>query len=204
MSDREQDLEQDLARWREQWQGGSPRPALNLAGLKRRARWRNWGLVLYLTLGFAGGTFAALAFTWVAVESGHWLDCAVAACIIALMVWALTFELRSLRGLWQPSAETPAAFLDLSIDRCRRWLRVVDVSWWALGIEVLLFIPWILSRFRSPSGNLPVDGRGMLWSFALLAVMLSLVAVALLILRSWARRRLTALTELRRGLEESG
>ncbi len=189
----------ELARWREQWRGEAPAPRLDLDDIRRRARRRDLGLLLYL----AGCVLVAVVGTgvmfWVAAESGKAVDFGVAAGLTLLVVWALVFELNSLRGLWRPSAETPAAFLDLAIARTRRWLKVVRFSWWLMALEVLLFVPWLLVRFEERQADL----GDRLLGFGFLAVMVGMVAVGVVLLRRWALRRLETLLALRRSLEEA-
>lgn len=190
--------EDDLARWREQWRAEAAPPRLDLAKLRRRAKSRTLGLLAYLVVGALVSGVGSAALFWVAARSGRALDFVVAAGLTVLILWALLFELRSLQGLWRPTSETPAAFLDLAIGRCHRWLKVVRASWGLMALETALFVPWLFARIedrQAASGD-------VLFAFGFLALMVGLVAGGMLAVRRWALRRLEHLTALRQSLEE--
>ncbi len=196
------DSEGDLARWREQWREESVPPRFDLARLRRRSRRRTVGLVAYLGLSALVGAVGCGLLFAVALRSGHPIDWAVGLGLVALVVWALQFEVRSLSGLWRPAEETPAAFLDLAVERCRRWLRVVRFAWGFLALEVLLLIPWILLRLGERAATRPLTQADWLSAFGLLGGLVTAMVLALLLGRRWAHRRLEALGALRESLEE--
>ncbi|HEX4953731.1 MAG TPA: hypothetical protein VF017_10100 [Thermoanaerobaculia bacterium] len=194
--------EGDLARWQEQWREESVPPSFDVARLRRRSRLRTIGLVAYLGFSALVGAVGCGLLFAVALGSGHPIDWAVALGLVALVVWALHFEVRSLSGLWRPAEETPAAFLDLAVERCRRWLRVVRFAWAFLALEVLLLIPWILLRLGERAATRPLTQADWLGAFGLLGGLVTLMFLALLLARRWALRRLEALTALRASWEE--
>jgi hypothetical protein len=121
-----------------------------LAGeLKRRvtrdARLMKLGLIapVLVTLGIGGG-FTALALTFPSAAVGVVLVAEV--WLFILVTWAGCLWLA--RGTWRPLAETTAAFIDLSIRRCRSNLRTATFGAWLYVGQLGFMLLW---KFSSTS-----------------------------------------------------
>jgi len=119
------DVELDV--WREQWQADTAVPLNLRRNVERQSRLMKIGLVsdTIVTIVMGGGT-TALALRspgtdFVLVAIATWLFLAAA--------WA--FVLTANRGLWTPSAIDTAAFVNLSVRRCRS---VLATLWFAAGL----------------------------------------------------------------------
>jgi hypothetical protein len=79
--------------------------------------------------------------------------------VLAVMTWlflaaAWTFALTTNRGNWSPSALDTAAFVDLSVRRCRSRLTAI---WFAAGLsltEIVFCLGWVYNH--SPEQRKPV------------------------------------------------
>ena len=195
-------LDDELRTWMDDWreeatEPAAPEAAAKIATLARSVRRRSLGLKL-LTVAevvFAAGMLAVLA--GVAVRERTPADVATMAGLGLLTLWALAFALWNRRGLWAPSAETSAAFLDLALARCRRRRRGLTAGWALLAAEVALFIPWIHHRLHL--GASPTAAE-VLTAYGFLATMAGTTAVILVWLGRRTRRELRELEGLARGL----
>ena len=105
----------ELELWRQQWQG-QPAVVIDLIRrVERETSEMRFGWMVF----FAPTSVAAVATVLVAMKpntrgvlfaAGLWL-------FIGIASW---FVKRNSRGIWTPAAETTAAYLELSIERCRR------------------------------------------------------------------------------------
>jgi hypothetical protein len=180
-----QDVE--LEGWRTQWQTVA-RPSADLhARVERETRMMRRMLVgeLVVTLVLGGGsvTWATLSRRTDALvlALGIWLFIAIA--------WATSLYLR--REVWAPASLTTAAFLELSILRCRRRRQAI-VAQAVLYVLILAFdLTWIYQFSRAG------DSRDLL-SFLTSDVMawLWLVTVALALAAVRWRQRLTRELEM--------
>jgi len=147
MTPREPDDE--LLAWRTDWQAETaPTPEV-LEAICRRVRRQSRGMALLLAgelLLAAGALVFLIRF---ALRHPDPVDVATMAGLCLLTLWATACSLWLRRGLWKPETETTAAFLALSVGRARRRLRSLRASWWLLGGEVALFIPWIWHSLTS-------------------------------------------------------
>jgi hypothetical protein len=105
----------ELEMWRQQWQG---RPEVVIELIRRVERettqMRLGWLALLLPAAVVTGVTVLVAIKpnvgGILFAAGLWL-------IMGIGVW---LGKRSQKGLWLPAAETTAAYLELSIERCRR------------------------------------------------------------------------------------
>jgi hypothetical protein len=136
----------ELAVWRRQWaaQSDTRNDADWAEDLKRRvtrdSRLMKIGLIapILVTLGVGGG-FTALALTFtssvgVVLVAEVWL--------FILVAWVGCLWLA--RGTWRPLAETTAAFIDLSIRRCRSNLRTATFGAWLYFGQLVFMLLWKL------------------------------------------------------------
>ncbi len=176
----EPDVELDT--WRRQWQTESVVPADLKQRVERETRLmrRFVAAEILVTVVIGGGSFA-----WAALSRRT--DTAVLAAgvwVFIAMAWTMSWMLR--RGAWTPVSSTTAAFLDLSILRCRRKRDAVAVQS-VLYVMILAFdLVWI---YFERAQRMPVDPRAflttglVLWGWAITAA-LGVVAV-------WQRRKLS-------------
>jgi len=105
----------ELELWRHQWQG-QPAVVIDLIRrVERETAEMRFGWLLF----FAPASVAAVATVLVAMKpnTGGVLFAAGLWLFIGIASW---FVKRNSRGVWTPAAETTAAYLELSIERCRR------------------------------------------------------------------------------------
>ena len=142
------DVEMDI--WRQHWQADTIVPVDLRRTVERQSRLMKIGVIsdLLVTIVMGGGTSAwalrSPESDVVLVAAATWLFLAVA--------WA--FVLTANRGLWAPSALDTAAYLDLSVRRCRSAL---TTTWFAAGLflcEVGFGLGWVYSR--SAKGQTPL------------------------------------------------
>jgi hypothetical protein len=136
----------ELAQWQRQWQ--APEHAQNdtdvAEALKRRvtrdSRLQTIGLIapILVTIGIGG---AAIAH---ALSRASFADVLLAAeiCVFILVTWAGSLWLA--RGTWRPLAETTAAFIDISVRRCRSNLRAASFAAWLYVCQLLIVVLWRL------------------------------------------------------------
>jgi len=189
----EADIELDS--WRLLWQARAP-VLPNVRALVERETRRMWWFVageIAVTIVFGGGSLG-----WAALSRRtDVLVLAIGVWLFIAMAWTLAFLLR--RGAWAPAAATTTAFLDLAILRCRRRREAV-VAQVVLYIMILGFdLTWIFfSTPRHASGALAfLTSSSIIWVWAITAAL----AVAAVSYRRKLARELTALTDLRRGIE---
>jgi hypothetical protein len=136
----------ELAQWQRQWQapGGARNDADSAEDLRRRvtrnSRLLTIGLIapILVTIGI-GGAVIARALTLASPA-----DVALAAevWVFILVAWAGSLWLA--RGTWHPLAETTAAFIDISIRRCRSNLRAASFAAWLYVCQLLFVVLWRL------------------------------------------------------------
>lgn len=136
----------ELAEWRRQWQaaGGARNDTDTAEALKRRvtrdSRLLTIGLVapILVTIGIGGAVIAR------ALTSGSPADALLAAEVWSFILVTWVGSLWLARGTWRPLAETTAAFVDLSIRRCRSNLRAASFGAWLYVCQLLFVVLWKL------------------------------------------------------------
>ena len=185
----------ELESWRRNWQATSAVPPDLNARVERETRWMRRVVVgeIIITVVFGGGSLA-----W-AVVSGRTdaLVLAIGVWTFIAMAWGIAFLLR--RDAWAPAALGTAAFLDLSILRCRRKREAV-VAQSVLYVLILCFdLAWIyFARSAGTREGLAsfLTSSGVAWVWA---VTVALGAAAVVHRRRLARE-LETLTNLRQQL----
>jgi len=155
-------VDAELEVWRRQWQSGTTVPLDLRRKVERQSRFMKIGLIgnLLVTITIGGAT------TGWAIRSPQ-LDIvllAVATWVFIATAW--TFTLTVNRGKWSPSAQDTAAFVELSVRRCRGRLAAV---WFAAGlflIQIVFLLGWVYNyspEHRTPLltwlffGSVPID-----------------------------------------------
>ena len=140
----------ELAQWQRQWQrqwqaaGGARNDTDAAEALKRRvtrdSRLQTIGLIapILVTIGI-GGAVIARART---LASPADVVLAAEVWVFILVSWAGSLWLA--RGTWRPLAETTAAFIDLSIRRCRSNLGAASFAAWLYVCQLLFVVLWRL------------------------------------------------------------
>jgi hypothetical protein len=187
----------ELESWRRHWQTASPVPADLKGRVERETRWMRRFIVIrvIVTLAFGGGSVA-----WVVLS--HRTDALVLAIGIwafLAVAWAISFLLR--RDAWAPAALSTAAFLDLSILRCRRRREAV-IAQSVLYTMILAFdLAWIYSGSPEHVSEGVVSfltSSGVAWVWLVTAAL----AVAAVRQRQRLARELETLTNLRQTTED--
>jgi len=183
----------ELEAWRRHWRAASPAPVDLKSRVERETRRmrREMAVEIAVTVLFGGGSMAWALLSRrtdvLVLTIGIWAFIAIA--------WAISFLLR--RDAWAPAASTTAAFLDLSILRCRR-RREAIVAQGVLYAMILTFdLAWIYLREpeRASEGVVPFLTSGALpWVWGVTVVL----GAAALKQRQRLARELEALTKLRR------
>lgn len=189
--------DRELETWIADWQEEPELGAEVREAIHRRVRRRGVGLALLTAFELAFAAAMLVFLLRFALTHPHPSDVATMSGLSLLVVGALAFGVWNRRGVWRPSAQTTAAFLDLAIVRCRRRLRSVRFGYGLLATEVVLFVPWL-------GFHLATDPPGASWltgplgAYGFLAAVAGVALAALLVLGRGARRELAALNELRR------
>ena len=182
----------ELESWRRSWQTAARVPPDLKSHVERETRWMRLGVVLevLVTLVFGGGSLA-----W-AVRSQRTdvLVLAIGIWVFIAIAWTISFLLR--RDAWTPAALSTAAFLDLSLLRCKR-RREALVAQCVLYPLILTFdLSWIYfaSAAHLRMGVVAfLTGTGVAWVWLVTAVL----AVAAVRQRQKLARELESLTHLR-------
>jgi hypothetical protein len=174
-------VDTELEVWRQQWQSGTTVPPDLRRKVERQSRLMKIALLgdILVTITIGGAT------TGWAIRSPHpeIVLLAVATWVFIAVAW--TFTLTVNRGKWSPSAQDTAAFVDLSVRRCRGRLAAV---WFAAGLfvfQIVFVLGWVYRNspvHRQPLltwllfGSIPID---IVW----------MCTVAFFVFLAWYRRR---------------
>ena len=174
----EPDLELDG--WRRAWQAESRVPANLVARVARETRRMRYLLIseILITVIIGGGTIVlALLYRrndMLVLAAGVWTFIAIA--------WLMSWLLR--RGAWGPLASTTAAFLELSILRCRR-RREAILAQSVLYVMILSFDVWFIRTHSPPHAAMDLVTFFTHWIF--MAVWLITAVLAVLAVRQHRR-----------------
>jgi len=154
-------VDTELEVWRQQWQSGTTVPLDLRRKVERQSRFMKIALLMEIlvTVTIGGATLG-----W-AVRSPQPENVLLAVATWIFIATAWTFSLTVNRGAWSPSAQDTAAFVDLSVRRCRGRLAAV---WFAAGLylfQIVFVLDWVYrnSPTRQPLftwllfGSIPID-----------------------------------------------
>lgn len=193
--------------WRglmEAWQSeapGEPAPAPLSDEVRRRIRRKvrlhSYGLILLAVFEVTGCAGILLWLFRDLLEDGpNAVEISGFAGTAFFVAVALAFSFWNRRGAWWPAAESTRAFVDLSLERCRRKLRTLRFCPWLLAAELAFVIPWAAWALLSRDAG----REDWLRSFGLAVV----ASAALLVWWAWYRKKTlrerTEWEELRRSL----
>jgi hypothetical protein len=183
----------ELESWRRHWQAAGPVPPDLKGRVERETRRMRRFVVteVIVTIVFGGGSVAWFVLSHRTDARMH----AIGIWAFIAAAWTISFLLR--RDAWAPAALSTAAFLDLSILRCRRRREAV-IAQSVLYAMILAFdLAWIyLGRPEHTSDGVVsfLTSSGFAWVWLVTAAL----AVAAVRQRQRLARELETLTKLRR------
>lgn len=186
---------QDLDQIKQQWQAQST-TGPDLAALRERIAAENRSQRRTLAL-VGAGTLAVLTFTfaqaWQTNRTAAWFSFVFTA-VFAALVWLVALWLS--RGTWRPSDGSTAAYLELSIRRCRSVIVAAPVG-------VLLYIAGLTGSLLSKQRLLGLEWHQLMEAPSMILagwIGAPLYTIGMLWNAQRQRKRLALLLDLRRQL----
>ena len=174
-------VDTELEVWRQQWQTGTTVPLDLRRRVERQSRFMKIALLMDILVTVTiGGATLGWAFHSPQPEN---VLLAVATWLFIATAW--TFSLTVNRGAWSPAQQDTAAFIDLSVRRCRGRLAAV---WFAAGMylfQIVFVLGWVYRN--SPAHQQPLFT--WLWFGSLPIDMVWLCTVGFFSFLVWFRRR---------------
>ncbi|MGA2593317.1 MAG: hypothetical protein ABSH32_25655 [Bryobacteraceae bacterium] len=139
-------LDTELEVWRREWQSETTVPPDLRRRVERQSRWLKIGIAadILVTVVIGGGVIA-LAAHW---PQPDFVVLAVATWIFIAVAWA--FGLAVNHGNWSPAAVDAAAFVDLSVRRCRARLASTWFGACLGACEIAFNLAWV---YRHSAGH---------------------------------------------------
>jgi len=139
-------VDAELDAWRREWQTDNAVPADLRRKVERQSRWMKIALAadILVTVSIGGGAL------WFALRSPRPPYILLAAATWLFIGAAWTFSLSVNRGNWAPASIDTAAFVELSIRRCRARLAAV---WFGAALflsETAFCLGWIYRQMPEP------------------------------------------------------
>ncbi|MDH4064944.1 MAG: hypothetical protein OEW19_11135, partial [Acidobacteriota bacterium] len=133
---------------------------------------------------------------------GDALERAAMGLLALVTAGALLFAWWNWHGMLRAPGESTVTYLELAIERARRFTRAARGGWAVLGLQVAVFTPWVAQRLYG-GGRVPAPGA-QLFAWGLLVGMTAVAAVGLVALGRWSAREARALDDLRAELRDQG
>jgi hypothetical protein len=179
--------------WRglmEAWQSEAPEEAAPAPlsdkvrrRIRRKVRLHSYGLILLAIFEVTGCAGILLWLFRDLLEDGpNAVEIAGFAGTAFFVAVALVFSFWNRRGAWWPAAESTRAFVDLSLERCRRKLRTLRFCPWLLAAELAFVIPWAAWAIQTRPELDAKDG-------ALVFGWTALASASLLVWWAWYRKK---------------
>lgn len=179
--------------WRglmEAWQSEAPEEAAPTPlsdevrrRIRRKVRLHSYGLSLLAAFEVTGCAGILLWLFRDLLEDGpNAVEVAGFAGTAFFVAVALAFAFWNRRGAWWPAAESTRAFVDLSLERCRRKLRTLRFCPWLLAAELAFVIPWAAWAIHTRPELGARDG-------VLVVGWIALASAALLAWWAWYRKK---------------
>ncbi len=129
--------------WRKEWRTQPAVPIELIRKVERQTvymRLAKWVLILPLSILLAGTVGAVIRPTPINI-------------ILTVGMWLFTLilgatDVRKRKNLWEPAAETTAAYLDLSIERCRHQSAQLRVVKFAIPLMTAFILVAVYTIFR--------------------------------------------------------
>lgn len=174
-------VDTELEAWRRQWQSESSVPVDLRRMVDRQSRWMKTHLASQVLVTITiGGATAAWA---VRDPQPHIILLAIWTWVLIVAAW--TFSLRVGRDTWSPSAQDTAAFIDLSVRRCRARLAAIPFASGFFLVQMVFVLGWVYKY--SPEHSTP------LWKWLLFSSLpidtVWLCTVAFFGFQIWLRRK---------------
>lgn len=132
-------MDTELAAWRAEWLADEPVPQADLRSLVRRK-------TRHMRLAFAGQLLcgaAMLVFTAWFVSRRPTFEWILWAAVLWIAIFCGTgFTIWNKAGTWKALQQSNAAFLELSLRRCRRELRAIQAGRWSLAVQLSIVMIW--------------------------------------------------------------
>jgi hypothetical protein len=172
-------LDTELETWRREWQSETTAPPDLRRRVARQSRWLKVMVAgdILVTVVIGGGVIVLAA----RAPRPDMLLLAAATWLFIVIAW--TFRLSTSRGLWSPGSVTTAAFVDLSIRRCRAQLKATVFGAGLFVCQLAFCLGWIY-RYSAPGAPL--------WAWLFGSVFNRIVwlfTVAFFVCLAWYRRK---------------
>jgi hypothetical protein len=187
----------ELETWRREWHAQPTVPLDLIRRVERQTLYMrlDWAAQVLPALVGASTVIAAVVvrtLAWIVLASGIW--------VFIIVGW--WFMNQNMKGTWAPVAETTAAYVGLSIERCRRKLTSLRFDM-AFAVLLTAFVILMVYRVLASAGVLRTVANFM---FMYAAFLLAIAAVVFMVLAQLRKRRKTEselayLLELQRKLE---
>mgnify|MGYP003383170549 CR=1 FL=1 len=187
----------ELKSLRQQWQGQTP-PSTDVVALRQMVAAESRSNIRTLVI-VAIGTVLLLGFTILkglrSDEPNTWVSVVFATCF-AVLVWLVALVLS--RGTWRPRDESIAAYIDLSIHRCRSVIV-------AAPIGIILYVAGLVGSLAWRQRLLGIEWQQLLQAPEMILagwIGAPAYAIGMIINARVQRGRLAFLEKLRRELGE--
>ena len=188
----------ELEVWRRQWHSQPAVPIDLIRKVERQTIYMRLEWILQVLPGLIGlGTIIA-AFI---MQTVPWIFLAIGTWVFILIGWR--FMVKNMRGVWAPTAQTTSAYLELSIERCRRKqkdFRFGNVMAMLLTSFVLIVVYQILASSGAlrTTRDYWITAAAFLYAIVIVSVVLLLQAVK----RKTTEKELAYLLNLQRQLQD--
>ncbi len=176
-------IDAELEAWREQWQTDAAVPADLRRRVERQTFWMKIALVadVLVTVVIGGGV------TWLVARAPQPAMFVLAGATWLFIAVAWIFALRVNHRNWEPAAMDTAAFVDLSIRRCRGRLAALRFGVVLFVTEIIFCLAWIY--FNTPGLHQSLGSWLFFGSVAIDFVWLFTAAFFVLVAWYWRRKR---------------
>jgi hypothetical protein len=160
-------MDTELETWRRDWQLETAIPADLRRRVERQSRWLKIGIAgdILVTAVIGGGVMA------LAARSQQRDMPLLVAATWSFIAIAWVFRLTITRGLWSPAAIDTAAFVDLSVGRCRAHLRATLFGAGLYVCEMAFCLGWLYRHSAPRRPRLAwlfgTPFNGFVWLFSL-------------------------------------
>lgn len=190
--------EEELELWRRQWHSQPAIPIELIRKVERQTvylKLQRLSLILPVLVGIGTIVLAFMTPTlpWILLSVGTWV----------FIIVGLIFQFRNDKGIWAPAAETTAAYVDLSITRCRKQLNDIRYSF-IFSPLLTTFVLVALYQVLADSGALRTarDYAIMAGSFLYAAGIVGIVLLLMRAKRKKVQAELAYLLDLQRKLTD--
>jgi hypothetical protein len=200
-TDSEREWESWAREWRSEEGEGSRSSTIGREEIERRVRRQSRRLRLLVFVdALVVSVFLALS-AWMAIRIPDPLMIVWAAAVWVFTFVALAFTIRNRRGIWAASAETTRAYLELSLERCRRKVRTARFGMQLLTVEIVFLLLWGTWEIAAHPERLSERPGSLFLRYGLIALFAAgTIAWATLYRRS-AVREMDRVEEIRRTMD---